>query len=478
MVDIKILHTNDTHSYLDNFHKRKHFIEMKRKENEHLLLVDSGDNLRGSLFYSIFHGEKEPQLLNDLTYDYFTLGNHEFDVGSKGVYDFIKQLKGKVLLSNVHIGQDRLLKKLNNIYLYDIYEVENIKIGLFGLLTQTTQTSSSPSKDTIFLNPIQSAKMIVEKLQQENVDVIILLSHLGDDEDIKLAMQVSGIHYIIGAHTHKVLQQPLQIKNNQQWETTIVQAGSYGNYIGEIDIAVNDHHVEMTKYQLTDLREYSSYDVKTYELIKDMVAEIEKVSTKNIATVKVELNGKRDIIKYQSTNLTNLITDAYFAKAVALGFSPDIAIMNSGGIRRTIKKGIVTYGDILQVMPFGCELVVCQMSGQEIYKALMHGEYPQVSHAKLSYTNYDDTIRLEKMTIKKGNRYETLDFEKNYIVVTNTYISSGKDGYITFEGKENLVKESILDTDILIEYLQSLKQPIQYTSEIRKTVKSISIKTY
>lgn len=472
MKRVKILHTNDTHSYLNNFHKRKHFIDSKRQETDNVLLVDAGDNLRGSLYYTVFYGEKEPYLLNKLGYDYVTLGNHEFDNGSRDVYRFLKKLDSKLVLSNVLFHDDKYLKKVKNHYPYVVHQfADGTKIGIFGLLTETTPISSSPSRQTHFLNVVETAKEMIACLQQEKVDAIILLSHLGDDEDIKLAQQVSGIHYIIGSHTHRVIEQPIIVKNESGWQTAIVQAGLYGGYIGEIDITLEDNQVILNRYHLTDLMQYPYYDAELAQEIEEWEKQVEEITHQVIATVEEDLIGKREVTKVQSTNLTNLVTDAYFEKAVSLGFQPDLAIMNSGGIRQSIPAGEVKYADVLQILPFACELVVCELTGEDIFKALHYGEYPQVSRAKITYEETELGVQLVDVQIKENNTYEPLDLNKTYLVVTNSFIANGKDEYFGFENKENLLTESILDTDILAEYFQKLKQPIRYTTEIRKLVR-------
>lgn len=475
MKKFKILHTNDTHSYLNNFHKRKHFVDSKRLETENVLLVDAGDNLRGSLYYAIFHGEKEPYLLNKLGYDYITLGNHEFDNGSKDVYQFVKKLDSKVVLSNVLFNEDQYLKKWKNHYRYVIHQFDDgIKVGIFGLLTETTPFSSSPSKQTHFLNVVDTAKEMIVCLKSQKVDVIILLSHLGDDADLLLAQQVSGIHYIIGSHTHKVIEQPIIVTHSDGWQTAIMQAGMYGNYIGEIDVILEEDTAVLNAYHLTDLRHYVDYDTELAQEIDQWNEQIETIAYRCVATLEEDLVGQREIMKIQSTNLTNLVTDAYFDYAVSLGFQPDIAIMNSGGIRQSLLKGDVKYADVLQTLPFACELVLCELTGEELFHSLNEGEYPQVSHAKITYEQTKQGVQLIDVQIKGQNGYEPLDWTKKYLVVTNSFIASGKNGYLGFEYKKNLITESILDTEILASYLQKLQQPIKYTDEVRKAIKVIS----
>lgn len=473
MKTIKLIHTNDTHSYLDTAAKRAHVIEKARQTTDTLVL-DSGDVITGNPYFLVFKGEKEPILMNTMRYDAMTLGNHEFDNGSKFLADFLRQLQFPILVSNLDVSQDKALRQMKTLLPYLIKEVNGIKIGLFGLVTPTTPDSSSPNPAIQFLDPIESARQMIDTLRQENVDAIVLLSHLGDDDDIELAQTVEGIDIILGAHTHRLIETPLQVKHEaSDWVTFISQTGSYGQYVGEFTLCFDaDNHLMERQHVMHDMGLVSSVVPTIQEQISCWQKDLDKMVSRYLSETTSELRAKRDVMKWQSTNLSNLITDAYFDKAVQLGFQPDLAIMNSGGIRQSIPEGRIQLGDILKVLPFSCEVVVTQLTGQEIIDSLTYGEYPQLSHAKMVATQLTENEKhIEELLLLKDGVYEPIDPKQVYTVATNSFIASAKDHYIGFKGKENLLKDTIFDIDMLIEYVVTLPVPFTYDDTVRLTVK-------
>lgn len=460
----RLLHTNDTHSYVDLMARRLHLFQTIRKQDDNVLTLDSGDNLMGSLFYNIFHGKYEPLYLNRLEYDAITIGNHEFDGGSNVLAQFLNTLNIPVIQSNLDVQADTVLREFPFHHTLIKQLPNGLKIGLFALLTPTTQMSSSPSDETIFKDPLKVAQECVDYLTHEKVDCIVLLSHLGDTDDILLAQEISGIDVIVGAHTHKLLEEPIVVLHQfTEHETLILQAGSYGQYVGDLVLTLSDNHHKIWQYNIHDLQQYAGVDKALDNDIQGLLQSVEHIINRPIAESAEPLIGNREITRVQSTNLTNLVTDAYYHKAIALGFKPDIAIMNSGGIRRDIPKGDITYGQVVQVLPFICSLFICNMTGEELYQSLSKGAFPLVSHAKLEIdSDYHVSVWIETQ-----QQWEKLDRCKTYTVVTNSFIGSGKGNYVGFIDKENLVAETIYDTDVVIEYLSQLDKPFTYDNTPR-----------
>lgn len=463
---VRILHTNDTHSYLDNFAKRWHVIQSTKQKYE-TLIFDCGDVLTGSMFFSIYRGRKEPVLLNTLGYDAMTLGNHEFDNGSRFLSKFIKKLNFPVLASNLNVEKDKYLSELEQFEPFIIKELSNgVKMGVFGLVTPTTQMSSSPSRDVVFLDPIKQATEMVANFKAQGVDVIVVLSHLGDDVDVVLAEQVSGIDVILGAHTHKVFEEPVIVGN-----TVITQMGSYGRYVGDIALTFQGKKLQKIEHGYIDLQEYADADETLQAEIDEWMQDIERMTEQKLATTTTELVGKRVLTREGSTNLGNLVADAFFYKAVNLGFDPELAIMNSGGIRTSIPVGDITYGQVMQTLPFACELVVATLSGQDVIDCLSTGEYPQLSHARVVYHQQENGKRvLQTVEVLENGTYQPIDPNKQYEVATNTFVASGKDNYAGFTNKKNKIKDNILDVDVFIEHIVTLAQPIQCEAEMRVVV--------
>lgn len=245
---IVILHTNDTHSQIDPFQskssgevggvlRRYNFINDTRASYPYVLLLDAGDFSQGTPFYNFYKGETEISLMNMMGYDVVTLGNHEFDNGSKELAKQLKKADFKVVCAN-YTFKNKKLKRI--VKPYTIISYDTIRIGIFGLTTNLKGlVAPQTEQEVVFQDPIETAKKMVQVLKEkEKCDIIICLSHLGLDQiratdisDKMIAEQVAGINFIIGGHSHDYLETPVIINNIK-----IFQTGFKGAYIGKIEL--------------------------------------------------------------------------------------------------------------------------------------------------------------------------------------------------------------------------------------------------
>jgi len=246
---IVILHTNDTHSQLESYKdsqtgdvggvvRRNTFIQETRSQYPNTILVDAGDFSQGTPYYNLFKGVPEIELMNKMGYDVAALGNHEFDNGSKALINRLKLANFKVVCANYQFKNKHLTKIIKP---YTIIYMGNKKIGFFGLLCDMkNMLMPIYYQEVTFINPVDAAQKMVEILKnREQCDFIICLSHLGfegefegDVSDTDLAAKVSGIDFIIGGHTHKLLEEPVIVN-----DTKIVHAGMKGSFVGKIVIS-------------------------------------------------------------------------------------------------------------------------------------------------------------------------------------------------------------------------------------------------
>jgi len=247
---IVILHTNDTHSRIEPYNdkyegndvggvlRRNTFIQETRKEYPNTLLVDAGDFSQGTPYFNLFKGVPEIELMNQMGYDVVALGNHEFDNGSKALAKRLKVADFKVLCANYQFKNKQLAKIVKP---YTIISIAGKKIGFFGLLRDLEKmVLPDVYRETTFLDPIATAQKMVDLLKnQEQCDLVICLSHLGTKQEIPgdildqdLATQVSGIDFIIGGHSHILLEDPMIVN-----DTKILQAKLNGIYVGKIVIS-------------------------------------------------------------------------------------------------------------------------------------------------------------------------------------------------------------------------------------------------
>ncbi len=242
--ELVILHTNDTHSQIEplttmtdynvgGFLRREAVIRSVREEHPDVLLLDAGDFSQGTPYYNFFKGRTEVKLMNAMGYDVCTLGNHEFDYGTKSLARLLKKAKFTIVCSNYDFKNKSLQKSVKkNVVL----EKNGLKIGIFGLLTDVHSiVSQKMDEEALYLDPVRTAQNEVEELKSVGCQLIICLSHLGVDEntinDYTIAESVSGIDIIIGGHSHKEFQQPVVIGN-----TRIYQMAKSGKGIGKITL--------------------------------------------------------------------------------------------------------------------------------------------------------------------------------------------------------------------------------------------------
>jgi 5'-nucleotidase len=251
---ITILHTNDTHSNIDPFpinhakypgmggvSRRHALIQQIRKEEEHVLLLDSGDIFQGTPYFNMFGGELEMKLMTEMGYDAATMGNHDFDIGLEGFKKAKQHAKFPFLCANYDFS-DTILK--GEIKSYEIFQKDDLRIGVFGIgIDLNGLVAENNYQKTKFLNPISRAERIAKVLKQKGCDLVICLSHLGYEyadetkiSDRKLAQQTSHIDLILGGHTHSFLEKPTIEKNKKGQNVLINQVGYAGLYLGRIDI--------------------------------------------------------------------------------------------------------------------------------------------------------------------------------------------------------------------------------------------------
>ncbi len=264
---ITVLHTNDVHSHIEPFAhnhpdypnlggiaRRASLIEQIRKENINTLLLDAGDIFQGTPYFNYFGGEVEFKMMSKLKYDAATVGNHDFDNGTKGLNIQLPHAKFDFIISNYDFKNTVLDGKTKP---YKVYHKNGIKIGLFGLgIELDGLVDPNNFKETKYLDPVEIAQEMSNKLKNEfHCDLIICLSHLGyyykrnpkNISDLNLAKQTKNIDLIIGGHTHTFLPKPTIVKNSDNKNMLINQVGKWGIYLGRIDFYFDSKNNKISK---------------------------------------------------------------------------------------------------------------------------------------------------------------------------------------------------------------------------------------
>ena len=251
---ITLLHTNDIHSHIDSFPKNhlKHpglggmrriasLVNKIKSEEKNVILLDAGDIFQGTPYFNKYKGSLEFKIMSQMGYSASTMGNHDFDNGLIGFKNVLHHANFPFICSNYDFSGTELDGKTEK---FIIKEMDGIKIGIFGIGIQLDGlVSKSCYKETVYLDPILTSKTCSDKLKFEyQCDLVICLSHLGHDynsskiSDVKLAKISKNIDVIIGGHTHTFLDEAKIIKNSENKDVIVNQAGWGALALGRIDI--------------------------------------------------------------------------------------------------------------------------------------------------------------------------------------------------------------------------------------------------
>jgi 5'-nucleotidase / UDP-sugar diphosphatase len=278
---IQVLHTNDLHSFFDS--KKKEFnsggyqnikyLIGKFKEDAHqnnirTIVMDGGDFMEGSIFYMANFGKNSFQMHNKLGYDFAVLGNHDFLMGTSDLNNLLGSLNLNFSYLSANISVPREYKHIRDkIIPYKVVEFSNIKVAIMGLTTSEILYSWRLDDGKI-KDPITIGKRLAKKLKKKlKVDAVIALTHIGFENDKKLAKKSSFIDLIVGGHSHTTLPQPFYQLSKRNKSIPIVQAGKHGEFLGRLLIDVTKNGIKVVNYKLVPVMNYDSPDSDIQDFI-------------------------------------------------------------------------------------------------------------------------------------------------------------------------------------------------------------------
>jgi len=460
---VTIAHTNDVHGHIEENASGKEFgyakiatlVKQWRGENPNFLLLDAGDTFQGTVFVNQFKGESIVPILNHLGYNTMAAGNHEFDFGYEQLLKLRDMLKYPVISANVFKADGKEL-------LVPAYyaEIGGKKFAFIGFVAEDTPILTHPDnvKGLTFKNPVEVAKAAVPKLKQE-VDHVIVISHVGIEVDREIAKNVPGIDLIVGGHSHTPLKTP-EVVNG----TYIVQDWEYGKSLGRADLYYLGKELVAFSGGLAEYDEKVQPDAEVDKRVKEIVAKIDEVMNVVIAKAEVDLDGDRNFVRKRETNVGNLIADIMLERTKSIkGQEAEIALTNAGGIRTQLKAGDITKKDLYTLLPFPNTLVVVEVTGEELKKALENGvskveeaagRFPQISG--MSFT-YNPAKPAGERVVEVKVAGQPLDLKKTYKLATNDFLAAGGDGYESLKKPSfntgltlySLVEEAFLQRKVL-----------------------------
>ncbi|MCF0133678.1 MAG: bifunctional metallophosphatase/5'-nucleotidase [Blautia sp.] len=490
--DLMILFTSDVHCGIEQGFGYAGLAAVRDQlaEENYVMLVDNGDAIQGEPVGTMTTGEAIVNLMDEVGYESVTMGNHEFDYGMERFLELAEAREVPYISCNFTYNGELVFDP------YVIKEFDGVKIAFVGVTTPKTFTSSTP---TYFQDEngnyvygfcegndgqdlYDAVQKAVDSAREEGAEFVILQAHLGIEEECSPWMSTDviantiGLTAVLDGHSHSELEQE-EVIDKDGHPVQLVAAGTKMENIGYLKIAA-DGSVSTGLYSWKNDISFPAFlgETEVSKAVDEATAALNEKLNEVVASSEVDLTiydaVETDvrIIRNAETNLGDLCADAYRAMSGA-----DVAFVNGGGIRVSIEKGDITLDDILKVHPFGNALCLVECTGQQILDALEwgahvlpdeNGGFLQVSGLtyeihpyiessctcddKGAFTGVEGEYRVKNVMV--GG--EPLDLEKTYKLASHNYmLKNGGDGFTMFQECNILIDESMLDNQVLINYI-------------------------
>ena len=464
---IVFLHSNDTHGIYKPFkikHKDSeswvggmeamcHYINAIREREDHVLYVDTGDIMTGTLAaelkYKNITGGLMVEFLNKLGCDVWCFGNHEFDLGPDNALGLACLADFPTVMSNIVYKKTG---ELFNAEPFHISKVGEMNVGFVGIMSERFMIEVLKERiaDLDVLQVVPTLQSKIPELDKKT-DLIVVMFHGKYHEALNVAKNVSGIDIILVASEEGRFEKV----NGVLIQSTLGHQRS----LGYLKVEVQDDHV--MDYEGKQVRLWVEDGMKPSPQIKALVKQVDEAVGSEYAKM-IGTANRNYFYKGNSVEnpLGNWITDAMRWKTGA-----DISFQNSGGIRANILAGPITKRNIFEVSPFQNSLVLFELTGKEIKDLLEHDvekDWDRLQISGLCYTYHPKSLkpmgkRIVSITVnggilvKEGN---ILHPDKVYSVVSNNYlVGQAKDKYFGFPVRES--KDiGILINQVLVSWLE------------------------
>jgi len=399
-------------------------------------LLDAGDQFMGSLFYTFHRGLAEAAVQRAVGTMAMSLGNHEFDNGPETLARYAAAVPFPLLSANLDTGAEPRLR--DRITASAVLDSAGARIGVIGLTTPETATSSSPGPTLRFTDPMEAAERAAHGLRRSGIGTVVVLSHLGLPTDRRMAAEVEGIDAIVGGHSHLLLANGLpgavgpapEVVAGRGRDVRIVTVACHGRYLGRLDLdLLPDGRPAGHAALVRPIDAGVAEDPAVAAIVAEYARPLDALRRRPVGTAAGPFGN--EACRTGECALGDLVADAALARIP----SAEIALINGGGFRAGLPEGVLTYGDVLAVMPFGNTLATVTLRGGAILAALENGlsrlplpagRFPQVAGLRVTF---DPAAPPGQRVREAATADGPLDPGRAYRVVTINFLRAGGDGY-------------------------------------------------
>ena len=372
-----------------------------RRDSRRSLWLDSGDSFQGAPVFNMFKGEAEMRSLSLAGMDAQVLGNHEFDLGAKNLFDKIDAWSQYPhLAANYAWDDSRTSPSLKDrIPPFYIYDLDGLKVAVIGMGNEDTLSSIFEGGNSLGFRPVENIVALEQytRMLRPLVDVVVVISHIGLDADEGLTaadaddqnITVPGVDLILGGHLHIVTNPPKLLPNDDGSEycktancqTLLVHSGAFAKYVGKLDLVVRvgsnngdpETRSRIVSFAYKNLPVDSTVpeDADVANLMWPYSVKLQQEIDLNGVFAYIAPEGDAKILRNDQaggdSQLGNMVARSMQTQQ---GVDAEFAITNSLGIRADFERGPLTNEQMYNVFPFENSITVMYLSGQEVQDTL------------------------------------------------------------------------------------------------------------
>lgn len=496
--ELTLLHSNDTHSYLAGRDKNGNACfasaeceggvarmatvlqqerALARNSGGNVLAVDAGDRFQGTLFYTVNKWPMLAEVDKLLLYDAMTLGNHEFDEGCTVAANFVRGHAFPVLAANLTPEPGCPLAGEAGKFFkpYIIRHFKGVPVGVVGLANPDVANLGAACAQTRFLDSKTALQKAVAELEAQGVRHIVAVTHLGLSEDRALARSVDGVDIMVGGHTHSYLGKaadesaegdyPVVERSPSGQPVLVVTAKFATEYLGKLHVVFDAAGVAQSwNGEPLRLNKSITPDPAMEKLVQGYAAHLEKFRSVKVGSHDLDFADGMEACRTADCLAGLVTTDAMLEYARPYGAVA--ALRNGGGLRAPLKRGELSQGDVLTVLPFPNTVVIRKFTGAQLLAALEHGipgeenvspRLLQVSGMRYSFDMarpVGKRLTSAEMVDDKGKGVK-IDPQKTYTVALLDYLARGGDAFAVLAQGTVVPAPDSLDVDIVSNYIRS-----------------------
>jgi 5'-nucleotidase len=405
--ELHILSINDPHAAMEQFPRLGFVADSLRTLYPDLLILSAGDNRSGDPINDMFEIPAYPvvALMNQIGFHATVIGNHEYDSNQDGLARLINLSAFSTLCANMEPDP----KWKMHVKPYQVFDCGGISVGVIGITALGSMgiPESHPARltDIKFMDPLET----IHKYQflREKCDVILLLSHLGFETDVKFSAELPWVDIIIGGHSHT------QLDGGEMHNGILItQNGKSIPYATHSTLVLQGGKIVEKKAERIAVKGMPGENKTVAELVRYFSEN--PVFKRVLAVAETPFENREE--------LGCMVCDAYLAETGA-----DISYQNAGGVRiENHPAGDMTMGDVMKMDPFQNDLVELHVTGKELAEMLIScydndkQRFPYVSGITCDIVIDPATQKIKKLTLN-GKDGKKLNLKKTYHVVGNSY---------------------------------------------------------